>query len=134
VPEAGVVARMCTKSIKLACFLSTQWLINICVKCNYFHHCSVKDIQNLEIISTEEAGTNVNDVQPQSKVIVKRPIAKRAGRSVSECVPSVVQVGGSQVQTNFKKPVEPNQQQIEQTPNGKFAPGTHCNSNLQIFL
>ena len=93
----------------------------------------MKDIQNLEIISTEEAGPNVNDVQPQSKVIVKRPIAKRVGRSVSECVPSVVQVGGPQAQTNFKKPAEPIQQQIEQTPNGKFAPGVHCTDNLQIY-
>ncbi|XP_072755611.1 enhancer of mRNA-decapping protein 3 [Anoplolepis gracilipes] len=82
---------------------------------------SVKDIQKVEIISTEEAGTNVNDIQPQSKVIVKRPIAKRAGRSISECVP-ILQATSCHSQINLKKPVEPNQQQVEQTPNGKIAP------------
>ncbi|KAM0737281.1 Enhancer of mRNA-decapping protein 3 [Formica fusca] len=80
---------------------------------------SVKDIQKLEIISTEEAGTNVNDMQLQSKVIVKRPIAKRAGRSISEC--AVLQAASCQPQVNLKKPVESNQQQVEQTPNGKIA-------------
>lgn len=79
---------------------------------------SVKDIHNVEIISTEEVATN--DFQVQSKVIVKRPIAKRAGRSISESVSSAVQASGSQVQTNFKKPVESNQQQVEQTANGKI--------------
>lgn len=59
-----------------------------------------------------------------SKVIVKRPIAKRAGRSISECVPNIVQAGSSQTQTNFKKPAELNQQQVEQTPNGKIPPST----------
>ncbi|XP_014471538.1 PREDICTED: enhancer of mRNA-decapping protein 3 isoform X2 [Dinoponera quadriceps] len=82
---------------------------------------SVKDIHNVEIISTEEAATN--DIQAQSKVIVKRPIAKRAGRSISESVTSTVQAGGSQTQTNFRKPMESNQQQqMEQTTNGKIAP------------
>lgn len=94
-----------------------------CIKCSYSHYCSVKDIQKLEIISTEEAGTNVNDMQPQSKVIVKRPIAKRAGRSISECVP-ILQAPNCQTQMNLKKLVESNQQQVEQTPNGKIASGT----------
>lgn len=117
----------CAKKCKLACFLNIQTIDqHNMLKCyNCFYYYSVKDIQNLEIISTEEAASNVNDVQSQSKIIVKRPIAKRAGRSVSECVPATIQVGSSQAQTNFKKPVEPNQQQIEQTPNGKFAPGMH---------
>lgn len=83
---------------------------------------SVKDINNVEIISTEEAGTN--DIQSQSKVIVKRPIAKRIGRSISESVSSTMQAGGSQAQTNFRKPMESNQQQVEQTTNGKIASGT----------
>lgn len=100
-------------------------LINIStfIKHSYFY--SVKDIQKLEIISTEEAGTNVNDIQPQSKVIVKRPIAKRVGRSISECVP-ILQAASCQSQMNLKKPVESNQQQVEQTPNGKIASGTYC--------
>lgn len=82
------------------------------------------------MISTEEAG-NVNDTH--SKVIVKRPIAKRAGRSISECVPNILQAGSSQMQMNFKKPVEPNQQQVEQTPNGKIPLSTHCTYDLYIY-
>lgn len=92
----------------------------MCFNCLYY--CSVKDIQNLEIISTEEAG-NVNDTH--SKVIVKRPIAKRAARSLSECVPNILQAGSSQTQMNFKKPMELNQQQVEQTPNGKIPLSTY---------
>ncbi|KAL0134504.1 hypothetical protein PUN28_001353 [Cardiocondyla obscurior] len=89
---------------------------------------SVKDIQNVEIISTEEAG-NVNDTH--SKVIVKRPIAKRAGRSISECVPNTLQPGSSnaQMQANVKKPMESNQQQTEQTPNGKIPSNENNASN-----
>lgn len=90
----------------------------------------MKDIHNVEIISTEEVATN--DFQVQSKVIVKRPIAKRAGRSISESVSSAVQASGSQVQTNFKKPVESNQQQVEQTANGKIGLGTYCKYILHI--
>ncbi|KAF7391214.1 hypothetical protein HZH66_009694 [Vespula vulgaris] len=62
--------------------------------CNGVPHTSsvvslnAKDIVNVEIISTKEACSNVNDTQTQSKVTVKRPIAKRAGRSFSESVPS----------------------------------------------
>lgn len=85
---------------------------------------SGKDIQNVEIISTNDAGTNMNDIQSQSKVIVKKPIAKKAGRSISECVSmSTVQAGASQIQMHFKKPVELIHQQAEQTPNGKIALG-----------
>ncbi|XP_014471535.1 PREDICTED: enhancer of mRNA-decapping protein 3 isoform X1 [Dinoponera quadriceps] len=93
---------------------------------------SVKDIHNVEIISTEEAATN--DIQAQSKVIVKRPIAKRAGRSISESVTSTVQAGGSQTQTNFRKPMESNQQQqMEQTTNGKIAPAEPIIPNNKII-
>ncbi|XP_012522645.2 enhancer of mRNA-decapping protein 3 [Monomorium pharaonis] len=87
---------------------------------------SVKDILKIDIISTEEVG-NVNDTH--SKVIVKRPIAKRAAQSISECVPNTLQPGSSQTQTNFKKPAEPNQQQMEQTPNGKIPPAENNASN-----
>lgn len=90
----------------------------------------MKDIHNVEIISTEEVATN--DIQGQSKVIVKRPIAKRAGRSISESVSSTVQAGGSQAQASFKKPVESNQQQVEQTANGKIGSGTCCRCILCI--
>lgn len=81
---------------------------------------SAKDIINVEIISTKEAGSNVNDTQTQSKVIVKRPIAKRAGRSFSESVPSSTYSSGMQSSSNFKKPVESAQQQSELATNGKM--------------
>lgn len=106
----------------------TSHLINVCILIVYYS--SVKDIQNLEIISTEEAG-NVNDTH--SKVIVKRPIAKRAGRSISECVPNILQAGSSQTQMNFKKPPEPNQPLVEQTPNGKIPPSTRRIYDLYIY-
>lgn len=75
---------------------------------------SARDIQNLEIISTEEAGAK--EVQMQNKVTVKRPIAKRANRSVSECIPpstppSVSQnqnQNQNQVQNSVKKTTEQN--------------------------
>lgn len=80
---------------------------------------SAKDILNLEIISTEEA--EAKESQTQSKVTVKRPIAKRANRSVSECIPSSVPVAISQPPTNLKKPVEPSIP--EPSANGKVGPG-----------
>lgn len=49
---------------------------------------NAKDIDSLEIISTEEAGAR--ECQMTSKVTVKRPIPKRANRSVSECIPTSV--------------------------------------------
>lgn len=104
--------------------------MSIYVKYNHLCCCSVKDINNVEIISTEEVGTN--DIQAQSKVIVKRPIAKRAGRSISESVSSTVQAGGSQVQMNFRKPMESNQQQMEQTTNGKITSGILYTYNLYL--
>ncbi|KAH0948721.1 hypothetical protein HN011_009801 [Eciton burchellii] len=91
---------------------------------------SGKDIQNVEIISTDDAGTNMNDIQSQSKVIVKKPIAKKAGRSISECVSmSMAQAGTSQMQIHFKKPVEPTHQQLEQTLNGKIINAENNTSN-----
>ncbi|XP_063994944.1 enhancer of mRNA-decapping protein 3 [Diachasmimorpha longicaudata] len=55
---------------------------------------NARDIENLEMISTEEA--TAREVQTSSKVTVKRPIAKRANRSVSECIPSSVPSSSSQ--------------------------------------
>lgn len=55
----------------------------------------------------------------QSKVLVKRPIAKRANRSVSECIPSSVPPAVNQSDT--KKPVEP--LQSEPTANGRIGIG-----------
>ncbi|KAK2589052.1 hypothetical protein KPH14_001889 [Odynerus spinipes] len=95
--------------------------------CNGVPHTSsvvslnAKDIVHVEIISTEEAASSVSDAQTQSKVTVKRPIAKRAGRSVSESVPPV-HAGGMQMPSNFKKPVESTQQQSELPTNGKIGP------------
>jgi hypothetical protein len=45
------------------------------------------------------------DVQAQNKVTVKRPIAKRAGRSISECSIPVSQPQSSPVIQNFRKPL-----------------------------
>jgi hypothetical protein len=99
------------------------------------YHCSGKDIQNVEIISTDDAGTNMNDIQSQSKVIVKKPIAKKAGRSISECVSmSMAQAGTSQMQIHFKKPVEPTHQQLEQTLNGKIINGKYKTCIIYITL
>ncbi|KAK0168408.1 hypothetical protein PV327_002211 [Microctonus hyperodae] len=78
---------------------------------------NANDIENLEIISTEEATTK--ETKMQSKVLVKRPIAKRANRSVSECIPSSVPPAINQFDT--KKPVEP--LQSEPTANGRIGIG-----------
>lgn len=71
---------------------------------------SAKDILHVEFISYSN--------QTQNKVVVKRPIAKRAGRSISESIPSFMHSAASQTQTNFKKP-ESVQPATEQTTNGK---------------
>ncbi|XP_034942378.1 enhancer of mRNA-decapping protein 3 [Chelonus insularis] len=78
---------------------------------------NAKDIQNLEIISTEEAGNK--DVQMHSKVTVKRPIAKRANRSISECIPTTTSSTANQLQSNYKKPTEPSQP--DSSSNGRVA-------------
>jgi len=76
----------------------------------------------------------MNDIQSQSKVIVKKPIAKKAGRSISECVSmSTIQAGTSQIQTHFKKPIETMHQQLEQTLNGKIA-NSKYNSTCVIYI
>ena len=83
---------------------------------------STKDILNIEFISLNEAVSNVSDNnQAQNKVTVKRPIAKRAGRSFSESVPSTTQSTSSQTQSNFKKPDNNAQPPAEQPINGKLS-------------
>ena len=83
---------------------------------------STKDILNIEFISLNEAVSNTNDNnQAQNKVTVKRPIAKRAGRSFSESVPSTTQSTSSQTQSNFKKPDNNSQPPTEQPVNGKLS-------------
>ncbi|XP_043493284.1 enhancer of mRNA-decapping protein 3 [Polistes fuscatus] len=94
--------------------------------CNGVPHTSsvvslnVKDIINVEIISTKETSSSINDMPQQSKVTVKRPIAKRAGRSFSESVPPSTHSGGTQTSSNVRKSVEPAQQQSELATNGKM--------------
>lgn len=75
----------------------------------------------MEIISTEEAGAK--EEQMESKVTVKRPIAKRANRSVSECIPpSTPPVNQNQVQGNS---VKKNEQSYPEYPtNGQVLAGT----------
>ncbi|PBC34583.1 enhancer of mRNA-decapping protein 3 [Apis laboriosa] len=94
--------------------------------CNGVPHSSpivvlcAKDILNVEFISINETALNTNDNnQAHNNVTVKRPIAKRAGRSFSESVSSSVQSTSSQTQTNVKKP-NSSQSIIEQSANGKI--------------
>ncbi|XP_015429110.1 PREDICTED: enhancer of mRNA-decapping protein 3 isoform X2 [Dufourea novaeangliae] len=83
---------------------------------------SAKDILNVEFISINDTGVNANDSnQAQNKVTVKRPIAKRAGRSFSESVPSCTQSTSSQTQSNFKKPDTNIQCFTEEATNGKVS-------------
>ncbi|XP_015124971.1 enhancer of mRNA-decapping protein 3 [Diachasma alloeum] len=82
---------------------------------------NAKDIENLEIISTEEAGAK--EVQMSSKVTVKRPIAKRANRSVSECIPSSVPPASS----HSKKATDPIP--IPEVTNGKMTIESNAKAN-----
>ncbi|XP_071863473.1 enhancer of mRNA-decapping protein 3 [Bombus fervidus] len=99
--------------------------------CNGVPHSSpivvlcAKDILNVEFISINNIGFDSSDTsdsnQTQNNITVKRPIAKRAGRSFSESVSSSVQSTSSQTQTNFKKPNNNSQSTIEQPANGKIS-------------
>ncbi|CAK9826207.1 Enhancer of mRNA-decapping protein 3 [Anthophora retusa] len=96
---------------------------------------SAKDILNVEFISINETGTNANDNnQTQNKVTVKRPIAKRAGRSFSESVPSSVQSTSSQTQPNLKKAESNSQSNVEQSANGKVSLAESVNKPIQKRL
>ncbi|KOC61263.1 Enhancer of mRNA-decapping protein 3 [Habropoda laboriosa] len=96
---------------------------------------SAKDILNVEFISINETGTNANDNnQTQNKVTVKRPIAKRAGRSFSESVPSSVQSTSSQTQPNLKKTESNSQSNVEQSANGKASLAETVNKPIQKRL
>ncbi|XP_044576978.1 enhancer of mRNA-decapping protein 3 isoform X2 [Cotesia glomerata] len=92
---------------------------------------NARDIQNLEIISTEEAGAK--EVPSQNKVTVKRPIAKRANRSVSECIPPSTPPSVSQnqnqnpVQNSVKKTTE--QSHPEYPVNGRVVAETNAKFN-----
>ncbi|KAF3428787.1 hypothetical protein E2986_08665 [Frieseomelitta varia] len=101
--------------------------------CNGVPHSSpIVDILNVEFISINDKGFNTNDTrynvsdhnQAQNSVTVKRPIAKRVGRSFSESVSSSVQSTSSQTQSNFKKPNSNSQSTLEQPTNGKISLGT----------
>ena len=89
----------------------------------------------MEFISINDKGFNTNDTrynvsdhnQAQNSVTVKRPIAKRVGRSFSESVSSSVQSTSSQTQSNFKKPNSNSQSTLEQPINGKISLGTKIN-------
>lgn len=80
---------------------------------------------NVDIVSVEDSSTAQKDVQTQSKVTVKRPIAKRAGRSVSECSVPIVQPQAAQVMPNVRKAPSEVQPYAElPNTNGKAGPGT----------
>ncbi|XP_020709599.1 enhancer of mRNA-decapping protein 3 [Athalia rosae] len=91
---------------------------------------SAKDILHIEIISTEEAVETQSNVQTSSKVTVRRPIAKRAGRSVSECIPPLVIPNAEvQQQSNPRKPLESIQSHSEPPSNGKINLGETSTKN-----
>lgn len=93
--------------------------------------CRAKDILNVDIVSVDEPSPPQKDVPGQSKITVKRPIAKRAGRSMSECSLPMVQPQAAQVLPNVRKP-QPEVQPYPEIPNsnGKVGPGEW---NLIIF-
>lgn len=96
---------------------------------------SANDILSIEIISINETGPNTNDNnQSQNKVTVKRPIAKRAGRSISESVSSSTQSTSSQTQSNFKKPDSNAHCSMEQPTNGKLLLVDSSNKPIQKRL
>ncbi|XP_015520678.1 enhancer of mRNA-decapping protein 3 [Neodiprion pinetum] len=91
---------------------------------------SAKDILHIEIISTEEAEDCRDEVQTSSKVTVRRPIAKRAGRSVSECIPPLVLPNSDiQQQSNARKPLDSMQSHPEPAANGKIYLGEISTKN-----
>lgn len=88
---------------------------------------------NVEFISINETESVANDSsQAQNKVTVKRPIAKRAGRSFSESVPSSTQSTSSQTQFNLKKPDTNAQCSTEQPTNGRVSLGIKKKANFFI--
>lgn len=92
---------------------------------------SVPDIQKLDIISLPENQANdVGSRAAESKVMVKRPIAKRVGRSISESAsPCMLPVAASaQFSGNVRKTVEILQPPLPeaQPTNGRLYPGL-CN-------
>lgn len=82
---------------------------------------NAKDIVNVEIISTEDTQTALTKSQLQRKVLVKRPIAKRVGRSVSECISPPIQSVTPQMQLASRKPIETLPSYSEASINGKVA-------------
>ncbi|XP_012277398.1 enhancer of mRNA-decapping protein 3 isoform X2 [Orussus abietinus] len=80
-----------------------------------------KDILYVKIISTEEVGASTTDGQLQSKVTVKRPIAKRAERSVSDSIAPIVQPTSSQAQPSAKKQADAPPVNLEPCFNGESA-------------
>ncbi|XP_066598209.1 enhancer of mRNA-decapping protein 3 [Prorops nasuta] len=93
---------------------------------SYLTVLDVKDIANLEIISTEEPN---NETTAESKITVKRPIAKRPSRSVSESTPSSTQCTGTSNQMYPKKQTEQAVPLPEPSSNGKQNP-----FNVELIL
>ncbi|XP_076620295.1 enhancer of mRNA-decapping protein 3 [Colletes latitarsis] len=96
---------------------------------------SVKDILNVQFISINETESTANDSnQTQNKVTVKRPIAKRAGRSFSESIPFSTQSTSSQTQSNLKKPDTNAQCPTEQPSNGRVPLAESASKPIQKRL
>ncbi|XP_053974429.1 enhancer of mRNA-decapping protein 3 [Hylaeus anthracinus] len=96
---------------------------------------STKDILTVEFISINETESAASDSTPaQNKVTVKRPIAKKAGRSFSESVPSSTQTTSSQTQFVIKKPDVNTQSLIEQPSNGRVPLAESANKPIQKRL
>lgn len=85
-------------------------------------NCSAKDILELSIISINDAGKNIADAETQSRVIVKRPIAKRAGRSTTDFTPPPPPEVQVQTQFTLKKSIE-STFQMEIPSNGRITSG-----------
>ena len=80
------------------------------------------DIENLSIIETSADAFVASP--SASTVAVTKPVAKRAGRSVSE---SLATIKGSQLRDSPRKPVEDCSIRI---PSGLY----HCNGNTWMYL
>ncbi|XP_014212962.1 enhancer of mRNA-decapping protein 3 isoform X2 [Copidosoma floridanum] len=90
-----------------------------------------KDIFKIDIVSLVDVSQK--DDLPQSRVTVKRPIAKRAGRSVSECSFPISQLQNFQTLSSFKKlPLETLPYLDTSCTNGKVSTGLSKTSRKKM--
>ncbi|XP_017758668.1 PREDICTED: enhancer of mRNA-decapping protein 3 [Eufriesea mexicana] len=108
--------------------LNKDCLILATAFCNGIPHASpivtlgVKDILDVEFISINDRESDIYDaILSYNNITVKRPIAKRVGRSISESISSPVQSTSSQTPINSRKLNNISQSNIEQSTNGKIS-------------